>query len=247
MNALWMALIHADAITSPVWLNSWTYPQVISLNLFKPCLFGLLLLGLLILILWDFPMVDQLQISSKIWSGLRSKLDVNLSKLWSFMAALKQSSAIYTETLRCTDHTKAQVYTIHNLAVEITPESSPWESGQVIATLSRTAHATNTIIVVNNLDWVKNQLWIVLCTPTQWTCLEERDLNLITLNQEGPSSELVVTDYHCDNPFRARDMLIPTKNFGYIYIIISKSESQFHLHWGNQGYQPAVKLSQQGS
>ncbi len=62
---------------------------------------------------------------------------------------------------------KAQGYTINNVAVEISPKSSPWESGQVIVALSRTRHACDTIIVGQSRDWVKNKLWDVRCLPTQ--------------------------------------------------------------------------------
>ena len=97
---------------------------------------------------------------------------------------------------------KAQGYTIHNVAVEISPDSSPWESGQVIVTLSRTRRASDTIIVGRDINWVKNKLWNVLCTPTQWTCFEDRILALITLNQDGPVPQLLERDFHCVYPFR---------------------------------------------
>ena len=95
---------------------------------------------------------------------------------------------------------KSQGYTIHNVAVEISPESSPWESGQVIVALSRTRRARDTIIVGQDINWVKNKLWNVLCTPTQWSRLEERILGLITLNEDGPVPQLLLTDYHRDYP-----------------------------------------------
>ncbi len=122
---------------------------------------------------------------------------------------------------------KAQGYTIHNVAVEISPDSSPWESGQVIVTLSRTRHACDTTIVCQNIEWVKKKLWNVLCTPTQWACFEERILALITLNQNGQVPQLLSTDYHCMYPFRVRDILIPTETIGYVYTIISKCDTNF--------------------
>ena len=122
---------------------------------------------------------------------------------------------------------KSQGYTIHNVAVEISPVSSPWESGQVIVALSRTRRARDTIIVGQDINWVKNKLWTVLCTPTQWSRLEERILGLITLNEDGPVPQLLLTDYHRDYPFRIRDILIPTESVGFVYIIISKSDPNF--------------------
>ncbi len=53
---------------------------------------------------------------------------------------------------------KAQGYTIHNVAVKISPDSAPWESGQVIVTLSRTRRACDTIIAGQNIKWVKKKL-----------------------------------------------------------------------------------------
>ena len=47
---------------------------------------------------------------------------------------------------------KAQRYTKNNVAVEISPKSSPWESGQVIVALSRTRGAHDTIIVGQSRD-----------------------------------------------------------------------------------------------
>ena len=123
---------------------------------------------------------------------------------------------------------KAQGYTIHNVAVEISPDSAPWESGQVIVTLSRTRCARDTIIVGQNIEWEKNKLWNVLCTPTQWTRFEERILALITLNQNGQVPQLRSTDYHHIYPFRVRDILIPTETVVYVYIIISKSNTNFN-------------------
>ncbi len=71
---------------------------------------------------------------------------------------------------------KAQGYAIHNVAIEISPDSAPWKSGQVIVTLSRTRCNCDTIIVGQNIKWVKKKLWNVLCTPMQWTRFEERFL-----------------------------------------------------------------------
>jgi len=53
---------------------------------------------------------------------------------------------------------KAQGYTINNVAVEISPKSSSWKSGQVIVALSRTRRARDTIIVGQSRDWVKKQV-----------------------------------------------------------------------------------------
>jgi hypothetical protein len=122
---------------------------------------------------------------------------------------------------------KAQGYTIHHVAVEISPTSATWESGQVIVTLSRTRQACGTIIVGKNINWVKQKLWDVLCTPTQWTRLKQQTLALITINQFGPVPQLLSTDYHCDYPFRVKDMLIPTDTIGYVYIVISKTNTNF--------------------
>ncbi len=121
----------------------------------------------------------------------------------------------------------SQGYTIHNVAVEISPDSASWESGQVIVTLSRTRLARDTNIVCQNIEWVKKKLWNVLCTPTQWTCFEERTLALITLNQNSQVPQMQTTDYHCIYPFRVRDILIPTETVGYVYIIISKRDTNF--------------------
>ncbi len=74
---------------------------------------------------------------------------------------------------------------------------------------------------------MNNKLWNVLCTPTQWSCLEERILGLITLNKDGPIPQLLLTDYHRDYPFTIRDILIPTESVGFVYIIISKSNPNF--------------------
>jgi hypothetical protein len=65
------------------------------------------------------------------------------------------------------------------------------------------------------------------CTPTQWTRFEERILALITLNQNGQVTQLLSTDYHRIYPFRVRDILIPIESIGYIYISISKCDTNF--------------------
>ncbi len=120
---------------------------------------------------------------------------------------------------------KAQGYTIHNVAIEISPDSAPWEYGQVIVFLSRTRCVRDTIIVGQNIEWVKKKLWDVLCTPTQWTRFEEQILDLITLNQNCQVPQLLLTDYHHIYSFRVRDILIPTETVGYVYIIISKFDT----------------------
>jgi hypothetical protein len=122
---------------------------------------------------------------------------------------------------------KVQGYTIHHVAVEISTASAPWESGQVIVNLSRTIQAWDTIIVGQNIDWVKKFIWDILCTPTRWKCLKELNLSLITLSQFGPVPQLLLTDYHRVYPFRFKDMLIPTEMVGYVYMVISKRDANF--------------------
>jgi hypothetical protein len=120
---------------------------------------------------------------------------------------------------------KSQGYTIPHVAVEISPASAQWESGQVIVTLSRIRQACDNIIVGQKIDWEKKRLWDVLCTLTQWTHLQEQTLSLITFNQSGPMPQLLLTDYHCVYPFRVKDMLIPTETIGYVYMVISKRDA----------------------
>jgi len=74
---------------------------------------------------------------------------------------------------------------------------------------------------------VKKKLWNLLCTPTKWAHFEERILALITLNQNGQVPQLLSTIYHHIYPFRVRDILIPTETVGYVYIIISKCDTNF--------------------
>ena len=59
---------------------------------------------------------------------------------------------------------KPQGCTIHNVAVKISPVSSPWDSGQVIVALSRTRRARDTIIVGQDINWVNNKLWTMECS-----------------------------------------------------------------------------------
>jgi hypothetical protein len=62
----------------------------------------------------------------------------------------------------------------------------------------------------------------------QWTCFKEKILALITLNQNGQVPQLLSTDYHRVYPFKVRDILIPTETVGYVYIIISKCDTNFN-------------------
>jgi hypothetical protein len=107
---------------------------------------------------------------------------------------------------------------------QILPHVNPSKS---LLLCQRTRLAQDTIIVGQNIEWVKEKLWNVLCTPLQWTCFEEQILALITLNQNGQVPQLLLTDYHHICPFRVRDILIPTETIGYIYIIISKCDTNF--------------------
>ena len=208
-------MIHRDVITSPVWLYSWN------------CLYGKTVKSFQSIFMWiapagttdlDFtsfrngqPTSDQLidleWVQVKI--GCAPEQIVVLrdgAHAKRMQYALKHRGALTIN--------KAQGYAIHIVAVGISPDSAPWESGQVIVTLSRFSHACDTIIDGHNIEWVKNKLWSVLCTPTQWTCFEERILALITLNQNGKVPLLLLTDYHRIYPFRVRDILIPTESVG---------------------------------
>ncbi len=90
MNVPWM--IHGVVVSSPVWLYSWNCLKGIPSNPSCPLLCGLLLLGPLTWISWVFIMANQRQISLMTWSGFRSRLDVHLSRLLSFVAGLMLSA-----------------------------------------------------------------------------------------------------------------------------------------------------------
>ena len=67
------------------------------------------------------------------------------------------------------------------------------------------------------------------CTmyPNAMDSLQRRIFALITLNQNGQVPQLLLTDYHRIYPFRVRDILIPTETIVYVYIIISKCDTNF--------------------
>ena len=52
--------------------------------------------------------------------------------------------------------------------------------------------------------------------------------NAVDSLQNGQVPQLLSTDYHRIYPFRVRDILIPTETVGYVYIIISKSDTNFN-------------------
>ncbi len=61
----------------------------------------------------------------------------------------------------------------------------------------------------------------------QWTRFKEQILALISLNQNSQVPQLLSTDYHHMYLFRVRDILTSTETIGYIYIIISKCDTNF--------------------
>ena len=110
------------------------------------------------------------------------------------------------------------------LAIEITREYSPWESGQIVVSLSRTQIGSKTVIV-GDKTYAINKMWELITKGNQWTRYTEHILSLLSINGNGSSSSQngqVVFDYPTVYPFRMCDGIIPTDTTGYVYCIVSR-------------------------
>ncbi|MDB4430362.1 GIY-YIG nuclease family protein [bacterium] len=114
------------------------------------------------------------------------------------------------------------------LAVEITEEYSPWESGQIVVLSSRTTIGSRTL-VVGNKNFAINKMWELITQGNQWTRYTEHVLDLISINGNSRSGSnttqndhRVLFDYPSVYPFRMCDAIIPTDTTGYVYCLVSK-------------------------
>ena len=117
---------------------------------------------------------------------------------------------------------KAQGTTLPlGLAVEISEEYSPWESGQIVVALSRTTSARMTIIV-GEKNYAKNKMWELITTYDQWTQYTKHVLDIITINRDYGEQNQYIFDYPEVYPFRLRDIVLPQDTTGFVYFLVSK-------------------------
>ena len=117
---------------------------------------------------------------------------------------------------------KAQGATLPlGLAVEISEEYSPWESGQIVVALSRTTSARMTI-VVGERNYAINKMWELITSYNQWTQYIKHVLDIITINRNQNEQNQHIFDYPEVYPFRLRDIILPQDTTGFVYFLVSK-------------------------
>ena len=107
----------------------------------------------------------------------------------------------------------------YGIAVEISEKYSPWESGQIVVSLSRSETAKMTVIV-GERKFAINKMWELITTGDQWTRYTKHILNTISVNGDAVSNRNIF-DYPEVYPFRRMDSVVPTDTTGYVYCLSS--------------------------
>ena len=129
-----------------------------------------------------------------------------------------------------------------DVALEVTREYQPWESGQVVVGLSRTKTCKQITIVT---DMSKREavmaLWNCLCKCTQWTAMIDRLMNdmAVSAHSRGKLCMNMVESY----PLRVCDYSLPVSNSGYVYMLIS-SVCHDEIYVGQTSRNIAVRLKE---
>lgn len=109
----------------------------------------------------------------------------------------------------------------YGIAVEISEDYSPWESGQIVVAISRTESSAYTIIVGEE-NFAIAKMWELITTGNQWSRYTKHILENITAN---PNAERTIhrnVIYHNDAyPFRRIDTTIPLDSTGFVYCLTS--------------------------
>lgn len=129
-----------------------------------------------------------------------------------------------------------------NVALEVTRQHKPWESGQVVVGLSRTKTCKQITIVTDmSKEEAVRALWDCLCRCTQWTAMIDQLMSemVISAHKEKRLCMNMVENY----PLRVCDYSLPVSNTGYIYMLIS-SVSHNEIYIGQTGRNIASRLKE---
>ena len=113
-----------------------------------------------------------------------------------------------------------------DVALEVTTNHKPWESGQVVVGLSRTKSCKQITIVSDMKDKkdVVDALWECLIRINQWTALVEQIIYKLAVSPTSPnrmSDEPLCMNMVEYYPFRTSDYTLPQSNTGYVYFLVS--------------------------
>ena len=115
----------------------------------------------------------------------------------------------------------------YGIVVEISKEYSPWESGQIVVSLSRSETSDYTIIV-GEKDYAINKMWELLIVGNQWTRYTKHILDIVTVDRRDNEQD----DENCyfNHPevyhFWRIDATIPLDNTGFVYCLVSVPNPQ---------------------
>lgn len=119
-----------------------------------------------------------------------------------------------------------------NVALEVTKNYYPWESGQVVVGLSRNEYAHKLWIVTDKgNDWAIERLWATLCISSQWTALTDDIVNRLSVsgleNNNTRREERNILNVTDTFPWRPKDYQLPTSRVSCVYMIVSTSVPNF--------------------
>ena len=106
-------------------------------------------------------------------------------------------------------------------AIEVTNSCSPWDKAQVVVMLSRTTKGKDIIIICDDKKTAIDVMWRAITRSNQWTEHEEQLIERLSVN---PSRQMQLSrsvDYTTTYPFCKCDILLPTDDTGFLYMLIS--------------------------
>lgn len=123
---------------------------------------------------------------------------------------------------------KVQGLTIYTpIAIECTSTANTlWEQPQAVVFFSRTKKFSD-VTIVGNREFVKDHIWKIITTPTQWTNHLERILNMVTLNRDPDAMQQPLMYDAPSYPFSIRDAVLPSDSTGFVYILVSLVDPTF--------------------
>lgn len=138
-----------------------------------------------------------------------------------------------------------------NVALEVTVDHSPWESGQVVVGLSRTKSCDQITIVSDHkskYDTVK-AMWDCLCSITQWTAMIESLVEKLSVTESsigGGNCQSICMNMVENFPLRVCDYRLPLSNTGYVYMLLS-SVCHTEVYIGQTGRNIQTRLAEHNS
>ncbi len=110
---------------------------------------------------------------------------------------------------------------VDGIAIEISPENSPWAKYQVVVFLSRSKLAEKTVIV-GNMQYAIDLMCNLIQKCNQYSKLVSGIVKMLTVNGGGDGEEPSYgIDLHNCFPFRAIAFNIPADSCGFAYILYS--------------------------